>query len=254
VQKLYDLYGRDENGWKLAEVEYLMSVAQHKLVLQNDFAGAAKTLDAANKRIAELADPGLLPVRSLISEEIALLKTRVRPDLAGMTLTLGRLTRQVASLDTVYVGDTEAKNSTPTRYAPDSTVGASELPLEQRARQFLTSLFTIKRVQTPAAPVGVVSIPEVKQTLEDNLKLTRWALLERDAMQYQRLMQANLRLFAEYFDPDDAANAEFHQELVDLSKTSLRPEIPDIGGSLRLLQQIQAKREQIEQAQEAEHG
>ena len=66
AEKLFELYGRDENGWKLAEVEYLLSVAQHKLVLENDFEGAAKTLDAASQRIADLADPGLLPVRVLI--------------------------------------------------------------------------------------------------------------------------------------------------------------------------------------------
>ncbi len=29
-EKLYELYGRDKNDWQLAEVEYLMRVAQHK--------------------------------------------------------------------------------------------------------------------------------------------------------------------------------------------------------------------------------
>ena len=42
-EKLYELYGRDKNDWQLAEVEYLMRVAQHKLILQDDFEGAAIT-------------------------------------------------------------------------------------------------------------------------------------------------------------------------------------------------------------------
>ena len=40
-EKLFELYGRDKNDWQLAEVEYLMRVAQHKLILQHDFEGAA---------------------------------------------------------------------------------------------------------------------------------------------------------------------------------------------------------------------
>ena len=38
-EELYDLFGRDQNGWQLAEVEYLMRIAQHKLILENDFKG-----------------------------------------------------------------------------------------------------------------------------------------------------------------------------------------------------------------------
>jgi uroporphyrin-3 C-methyltransferase len=251
TEKLYDLYGRNENGWKLAEVEYLMSVAQHKLVLQQDFAGAAKTLDAAGRQLADLADPGLLPVRSLISEEIAVLKTRVRPDLAGMTLTLGRLARQVGVLNPEYV----SHEPPPPVVTGVPAEPESDQPLEQRVRRFLTSLVTVKQSRPgPAKSTDPVIIPEVKQSLEDNLKLTRWALLERDAMQYQRLMEQNIELFTGYFDLNDAANAEFHQELLQLQKTSLRPELPDIGGSLRLLKKIQARQEHEAEMEESDNG
>ena len=92
------MFGRDKNDWQLAEVEYLMRVAQHKLILQNDFEGAAVTLQAASDLIGFTGDPGLLPVRVMISEEIADLKTRKRPDLVGMTLMLAQLGRQVRVL------------------------------------------------------------------------------------------------------------------------------------------------------------
>ena len=115
TDKLYELYGRDENSWQLAEVEYLMRVAQHKLILENDFEGAALTLQAASDKIAATADPGLLPVRIQISDEIAGLKTRSRPDLVGMTLVLGQLGKQIHALRPGYepridisTGDVEA--------------------------------------------------------------------------------------------------------------------------------------------------
>ena len=246
TEKLYELYGRDENGWKLAEVEYLMSVAQHKLVLENDFAGAAKTLNAASNRIADLADPGLLPVRVRINEEIARLKTRERPDLVGMTLTLARLTRQVSSLKPGYQTQPETEPSTQPETPGEQA--DPKRPLQQKVMDFVKSLVTIKTDQPRAKPASAqADIIDVGQQLEDNLKLTRWALLDRDAFQYSRLMQQNVKMFKQYYDLNNAANAEFYDELLKLQKASIKPQLPDISGSLKLLKEIEQRRESAPQ-------
>ncbi len=260
TEKLYELYGRDENGWKLAEVEYLMSVAQHKLVLENDFAGAARTLNAASQRIAQLADPGLLPVRVKINEEIAQLKTRQRPDLVGMTLTLARLARQIGSLKPGYQTRPE---KTPDAAAPRAPAPADpDRPVQQKIMDFVGSLVTIKtRKPDASGDKAAPSTPiiDVTQTLEDNLKLTRWALLDRDAFQYARLMQQNVKLFKQYYDLKNAANAEFYDELLKLQHTSIKPKLPDISGSLQLLKELEKKRQDAPQPQaqpqkEADNG
>lgn len=250
TKKLYDLYGRDKNDWKLAEVEYLMSVAQHKLILENDFEGAAKTLDASSALIAELADPGLLPVRVQISEEMAQLKTRKRPDLVGMTLLLSRLGRQITVLKPGY------QSKAVEQAAPEKVETAQEdakLPLEQRLRKFATSLVTINTSKPRVEKIEKTAIIDVTEKLEDNLKLTRWTVLERDASQYRRLMQQNVDLFKQYYDLENAANADFYGSLVELQKSSIKPELPDISGSLRLLREIVKKREGMAQ-QEADNG
>jgi uncharacterized protein HemX len=252
TEKLYELYGRDENGWKLAEVEYLMSIAQHKLILEQDFEGAAKTLDAASNRIAELADPGLLPVRVLINDEIAALKTRARPDLVGMTLLAGRLTRQINVLIPEYVVKSKAPiaKQTVTKTSTDNP----DLPLDQRVMNFLGSLVTIKKKDSTASDVSeVTQIIDVRQKLEDNLKLTRWTILERDARQFDQLMAENVQLFSDYYNLENAANADFFDSLLQLQKSSLKAVFPDISGSLRLLKEIQQKRATTPQ-QEADNG
>lgn len=249
TEKLYELYGRDENGWKLAEVEYLMSIAQHKLVLENDFEGAAKTLNAASERIAELADPGLLKVRVQINEEIAQLKTRKRADLVGMTLLLARLTRQISGLKPGY--QTQVEQPQPASQLEPET--DPEQPLQQKVVDFMTSLVTIKTTQPEKAKTQATVILDVTQTLEDKLKLTRWSVLERDAFQYERLMNENIKLFKEYYDLKKAENSDFYESLLSLQKSQIKPELPDIGGSLRLLQQVIKKREN-EPQQESENG
>ena len=68
-------------------------------------------------------------------------------------------------------------------------------------------------------------------------------MLERDGRQYQRLIEQSLRLFREFYDLDNAANHDFMTQLQELQKMELKPEKPDITGSLRELLRILSQRE-----------
>ncbi len=234
-EKLYELFGRDKNDWQLAEVEYLMRVAQHKLILQDDFEGAAITLQAASDKIGLTGDPGLLPVRVMISEEIAELKTRKRADLVGMTLILAQLGRQVRVLEPGFAIRVDTIEAAP------AEVEVSQDWLE-RFTAFIDSLVKVRNEATKPSEIEANSA-DVGASLEDNLKLARWAVLERDASQYQLLLEQSLRLFREFYDLDNAANHDFMTQLQDLQKMVLKPEKPDITGSLRELQRILSQRE-----------
>lgn len=243
-EKLYELYGRDKNDWQLAEVEYLMRVAQHKLILQDDFQGAAVTLQAASDKIALTGDPGLLPVRVRISEEIADLKTRKRPDLVGMTLILAQLARQVRVLEPGFAPRVDqSKPAQPPPQEPRDWI--------DRIDRFVDSLVTIEFVDEQPTRTEA-DVGNVGETLEDNLKLARWAVLERDAKQYAQLIDQSLRLLREFYDLDNAVNHDFMRQLQDLQKMQLRPEKPDITASLRELQRILQQRENAPEAEATE--
>jgi uroporphyrin-3 C-methyltransferase len=239
-EKLYELFGRDKNDWQLAEVEYLMRVAQHKLILQNDFEGAAITLQAASDLIGFTGDPGLLPVRVMISEEIADLKTRRRPDLVGMTLKLAQLARQVRVLQPGFAVRVE-ETSTP---AAGETIASDDW--YGRFNAFLDSLVEIRKEATRPSEIEA-NVVDVAEALEDNLKLARWAVLERDASQYSLLLDRSISLAREFYDLDDAANHDFMSQLQSLQKMVINPDKPDITGSLRELQRILSQRENAPQ-------
>jgi uroporphyrin-III C-methyltransferase len=236
-ETLYELFGRDRNDWQLAEVEYLMRVAQHQLILQDDFEGAAITLQAASDRIGLTGDPGLLPVRVKISEEIADLKTRQRPDLVGMTLVLAQLQRQVRALKPGFA----VRVDQPVDSAPSMNQLAADDWLA-RFNAFLNSLISIRKESSDPSEIEA-NVVDVASALEDNLKLARWSVLERDARQYQLLLERSLRLFREFYDLDDAANNDFMRQLQELEKMVINPEKPDITGSLREMQRILSQRE-----------
>jgi uroporphyrin-3 C-methyltransferase len=239
-EKLYQLFGRDRNAWQLAEVEYLMRVAQHKLILQDDFAGAAITLQAASDRIGLTGDPGLLPVRVMISEEIADLKTRRRADLVGMSLMLAQLGRRVRGLQPGFALRVEQSSELPADEEPVMVGQASEDWVD-RFSDFLDSLISIRKESTEPTEIEA-NIIDVAEAMEDNLKLARWSVLERDANQYQLLIDRSLSLFREFYDLDNAANHDFMTQLQELQKMVIKPEKPDITGSLRELQRILSQR------------
>jgi uroporphyrin-3 C-methyltransferase len=241
TEKLFDLYGRSDSDWQLSEVVYLLRIAQHKLALENDFEGAALTLQAASDKIAVTADPGLLPVRVLISEEVANLKTRARPDLVGMTLLLSQLSQQILAIKPGYKAGIKAIN---TQMAP-AELGSSEpvdATIMQKITAFITSLVTIKHSTAEPINTAVLTV-NIQEIMESNLKLTRWTVLERNDFQYRQLMAENIRLFKQYYDLDDAANNDFYAQLLQLQKSVIKPSKPAINGSLQLLNNIISQRQ-----------
>ncbi len=239
TEKLYELYGRDESDWQLAEVEYLMRIAQHKLFLENDFEGAAITLQAASDKIATTGDPGLLSVRVQIGDEIADLKTRARPDLVGMTLLLSQLGKQLGSLRPGYQPSVET--------ITEVVEPAAEIPpdqtIDERVVSFFTSLVTVRQNEFLPTTTEAL-IVDVEEILETNLKLTRWTVLERDEFQYSQLMKENVRLFKQYYNLENAANNDFYTQLLQLQKAEVKPQKPDISGSLEMLKRIISRRQQ----------
>ena len=107
---------------------------------------------------------------------------------------------------------------------------------------FFSSLVKVNKSES--MPVSIESLTvDVKELLENNLKLTRWTVLERDAFQYKRLMEENVTVFKQYYDLDNAENYDFYSQLLELQKSQIKPEKPNISGSLEMLRHIISRRQ-----------
>lgn len=237
MRQLRTRLSQDRTQWTLAEVEYLLTVANQSLRLQGSVGTAIAALEAADQRLAQMADPALIPVRNAIAQELQRLRAVPQADTAGIAARIGGLIRGVDELPLPgqarsFDGGSGAEASDATR--PD---GWSDW------RGWLSAiwgeirgLFEIKRADEVGRPM---LSPEQQYFLRQNLRLkletARTALLEEEPAVYRDALNEAARWVSEYFQTGAGATSAFAQTLDELARVELTPSLPDISGSLRTL-------------------
>ena len=95
IQNTNDIVNRSQTGWMLKEVEHVLRMSQHRLLLDRDFQGALLGLNAADNRLREIDDVRLIPIRESISKQTQTLKQFPHPDYVGIQLTLDNTIAQL---------------------------------------------------------------------------------------------------------------------------------------------------------------
>ena len=95
VARIDDRLARGEIAWKTAEIGFLLTRAQERLVIARDPEGAMLALELADERVAALSRPHWLPLRSAISDAIASIEAAGEGDRVGQALALRRLADRV---------------------------------------------------------------------------------------------------------------------------------------------------------------
>ena len=86
------------SDWALAEIEYLLIVATHRLQLERNVPLALAAMQAADDRLKNNNDPGLLSVRQQLTSDMNALKAVEAVDIAGLVLFLSDLVDRVSDL------------------------------------------------------------------------------------------------------------------------------------------------------------
>ncbi len=224
--------GKDPLMWRLAEVEYLLSVANHRVLLEKDVQTALIALDDADKRLEAIGDPALIPIRQLISGEMTALQSVDQPDITGMALRLSSLVESIQTLPLVNRERLQAETKT----ADDAEVVGSVDEFMQKILSDLKGVVTYRRSDTPIEPLLP---PDEQHYLSQNLGLkleeSRIALLRRDTPIFRQHLGDTKKWVEQYFDKGATRVENVIATVTELQSVELSPEIPDISASLREL-------------------
>lgn len=235
ISALAELVGRSEQGWGLAEVEYLLRIASQRLQLQRDIKTARQALQAADARLQELADPRFLKVREQIAREQEALQAVTPVDIDGLAAQLGALGERVDEL-TVAGSQYQPPDRAETGSAARNWTVENWRELPALLWSVVSDLFRIREHDQAVKPMLP---PEREYFLRENLRLqlsaARLALLRDDAEQYRASLETGRRWLEQYFSSQDARVGEALARLKQLSGVDVAPELPDVSASLRLL-------------------
>lgn len=226
--------------WTLHEIEYLVLIAMHRLQLEQDTNTAIAALQVADRRLRDMANPVLIPLREQLASDINALKGVNQPDVTGMA---AYLTDMVKRVDSLPLNNTLGSR----KPAPGSTSDVSKAETDQKSWhklpamvwKELKSLVVIKRKDDNGT---AFIMPNEEYYLFQNLKLelvnARLALLRRDT----ETMNASIGLvelwIRSYFDQDSAAVMNILESLEKMQGADLKPSLPDIRRSLEVVREI----------------
>lgn len=235
MESLAEVDAGPERAPSLAELEYLLLVADRELHLADNPRVALAALREADRRIARLDDPALAEVRAAVNDEIAAVEAVAGTDQAGIAMRLDSLAGRIEGLPL-----RGSLAPPPQDGAPADEASASGWQrFVARVRNAAAGLFRIRRSDEPATPLLA---PDesffLYRNVELDLKSARLAVLAGDAANYTAGLASARAALSEYFEAGDPAVAAVLAAVDELQGRAVEPQWPDISRSLALLRDV----------------
>lgn len=235
IAELRDAGPPSERDWRLAEVEYLLRIANIRLRMERDARGALRLLRSADDLLAELDDFALLDVRKALAEDIARVAEVPALDTEGLFLALQALEDGVGRLPLSTDDFTAARQAQPERPAPQGVL--------ERIASELGRMVSIRTdLDRPEQPVLTVKEAwYVEQNLRLHYEQAQIALLRASDPLYHESLKAARQWVRDYYDADSDAVKAVLARIDELDAIRLTADVPDISGSLNTLRALRAK-------------
>ena len=213
--------------WRLAEVEYLLTVANHRLLMQDDPKGALRLLALSDRVLADLDDYRFHDIRALLAEEQLSLTTFDYADTQGVFLRLEAVKELLDGLPLRL----------PEYMADDNDVSPGDSQDASMLDAFLDRLGGLVRFRRhEGEAIRPLLPPEEAEYLEQHLRLAleraQLAVLRRDQEVFEISLRAARAWLRRFLDPSRTAVAQVMGELDDLEGIDLDLRPPDISRSL----------------------
>jgi len=241
---LLEAGNRTRTDWLLAEAEYLLRIANQRLLIEKDIKGAAAALQAADDVLTESDDIGVYPVRQQLVREILALKSIVAVDRTGLYLQLEAVIDSVHQLTDQALIHENAPGFMLSANASgvDVDVDVDEPNMAVRTWQSFTrtlkQVVVVRRLDEQVKPL---LSPDQSAYARLNLQLmleeTELAVLRGNQTLYQKSLEKARTTVQEWYDADNARVGALADTLGELASRNVDPELPDISRSLGLLKQ-----------------
>lgn len=231
-ERLRQLASSTRTDWLLAEAEYLLRLANQRLLTERQTASALALMTTADGMLRDLDDPALFPVRKALAADITKVRMAGVVDREGIYLRLDALIQAIPNLQS------------PMREQATSEADAlpANLPWYQRLLEngwrALVKMSGIVRVERLDQPLAPVLLPSEQQLLQLNLRLAleqaQLALMREEQSLYDASIARARGWLTDSFIAG-AATTTFSQELAGLAEENINRPLPDAMAAVTAL-------------------
>ncbi len=237
--------GTSSQDWLYAEVEYLVRMANQRVLMEGDAVSALSLLSSADQIIQQAEGLAAHELRQSLAADIAALKAVNQVDVQGIYLQLSALVEQVDNLKRAVPGFEPEEVEETVSSEPQSTLDRISAVFTRAIDRF-TSLVDFRRGGVTVTPI----LPPreeyyLRQNLILKLQIAQMALLEGNDEVYKTSLREASSWVASSFDEADAGTVAMIASLSSLAEKNVGVAMPDISRSL------QAAREQLSGFHEA---
>ena len=222
----------DREDWLLAEAEYLLRLANQRLIMAGDTVAAEALLHSADKVLRELDDMGLHDARGAVAADLAAVRAVPKVDVEGIYLRLSALVEQAGKLVIFQLPEPESQPRLPVAQDWQGR-------LRQGYEDALIKLSDYIIIRRRDVPMQTLMDPQweglVRQNLRMLLEQAQVALLSGNQVLYRESLQRAQHWVSEFLESDEAAARAMAREITQLADLTVAVPLPDISRSLRTL-------------------
>jgi uroporphyrin-3 C-methyltransferase len=222
--------------WLLAEVVYLLTIANQRLVLVADLEGALTALTLAEERLQQLNNPAVLSIRKQLTADVDSLRKVKSPDIGGFAI---QLTNYIAQVEKLPLLQRQHQIATKSVNKVETDSQRAEKPLVETIWQEVKQLVVIR--YNANVDTGFLTAEQsdlISQNLRLQLESARLALLRHDSKSLLAAIKIAQRWLDRYYDQRNNRVEKIQVFLSQLKKLELNPALPDISATLHHLQQL----------------
>ena len=218
----------------LAEVDYLLRLANERLKLFSDPAAADQALEIADMHLAAMNNPMYLGVRQEIAGARRELAEVSIPDYVGITARLDSIQQSIVDLP--FRGEAPARQESET---------AAELGWWEKVKNVFSNLVTIRHsTDEENKRISLEDKDYIRQRLWLQLEIAHLSLMRREQKAFGNTLERVRETLSTWFDPEDRTYEAVNRGIDELLALKIDVDVPDINApwaTLRLVQGSQPK-------------
>ena len=218
----------------LAEVDYLLRLANERLKLFSDPAAADQALEIADMHLAAMNNPMYLGVRQEIAGARRELARVSIPDYVGITTQLDSIQQSIVDLP--FRGEASVSQEAGT---------AAEMGWWEKIKDVFSNLVTIRHsTKEENKRISLEDKDYIRQRLWLQLEIAHLSLMRREQKTFGNTLERVRETLSTWFDPEDSTYGAVNREIDGLLALKIDVEIPDINApwaTLRLVQGAQPR-------------